>query len=57
MKNGNYIKGIPATENFRGYRMHVAYLEPGVRKLDIWPIIVTNFGHKKGEIYEGFYGG
>ena len=62
MKNGNYIKGIPATENSRGYKMHVAYLQPGIKELEIfdyviWPTIVTSFGHKKGEIYEGFYGG
>ena len=57
MKNGSCIRGISATENSRGYRMHVAYLEPGVRKLDIQPTIIASFGHKKGEIYEGFYGG
>ena len=57
MKNGSYIRGIPATENSRGHRIHVAYLEPGVRKLDIQPTIIASFGHKKGEIYEGFYGG
>lgn len=62
MKNGNYIKGIPATGNSRGYRMDVAYLEPGIRESEIfdyviWPTIIASFGYKKGQIYEGFYGG
>ena len=66
MKNGSYIKGIPATDNSRGHKMHVAYLEPGIRDSDIFdyviqPTVVTfdfrDNRYKKGEIYEGFYGG
>ena len=62
MKNGNYIIGIPAIENSLGNRMNIAYLEPGVRELEIFdyviqPTIIASFGYKKGEIYEGFYGG
>ena len=62
MKNGNLIKGIPATEKSLGDRINMAYLEPGVKELEIfdyviWPTIIASFGYKKGEIYEGFYGG
>ena len=69
MKNGSYIKGIPATDNSRGYKMHVAYLEPGIRESKIFdyviqPTVVTydftfekGSRYKRGEIYEGFYGG
>lgn len=69
MKNGNYIRGISAKESSRGHKSDVAYLEPGIRDLDIFdyviqPTVVTydyfNFErdrYKKGEIYEGFYGG
>lgn len=68
MKNGNYIRGIFAKESSRAHKSDVAYLEPGIRDLDIFnyviqPTVVTydfNFErgrYKKGEIYEGFYGG
>lgn len=69
MKNGNLIRGIPATDNSRGYKMHVAYLEPGIRESKIFdyviqPTVVTydftfekGSRYKRGEIYEGFYGG
>lgn len=69
MKNGNYIKGIPATDNSRGYKMHVAYLQSGIRDSDIFnyviqPTVVTQdftfergYRYKRGQIYEGFYGG
>lgn len=68
MKNGNYIKGIPVTENSRGYKMGVAYLEPGIRESKMFdyviqPTVVTydfrdnRYYSKRGEIYEGFYRG
>ena len=40
MKNGSYIRGIPATENSRGDRMNIAYLEPGVRELEIFDYVI-----------------
>lgn len=40
MKNGNLIKGIPATDNSRGHKMHVAYLEPGIRDSDIFYYVI-----------------
>jgi hypothetical protein len=40
MKNGSYIKGIPATENSWGHKMHVAYLEPGIRDSDIFNYVI-----------------
>ncbi len=67
MKNGNFIKGVPATENSRGHKMDVAYLEPGIRESKIFdyviqPTVVTQdftfergYRYKRGEIYEGFY--
>ena len=68
MKNGSLIKGIPATDNSRGYKMHVAYLEPGLRDSDIFYYVIqftvvtydfrdNRYYNKRGEIYEGFYGG
>lgn len=69
MKNGNYIRGISARESSRGHKTDVAYLEPGIKDLDIFnyviqPTVVTydftferGSRYKKGEIYEGFYGG
>lgn len=69
MKNGNLIKGIPATDNSRGNKMHVAYLEPGLRDSDIFYYVIQftvvtindtferGNRYKRGEIYEGFYGG
>lgn len=40
MKNGSLIKGISATDNSRGHKMHVAYLEPGIRDLDIFDYVI-----------------
>ena len=40
MKNGNYIKGIPAIKNSLGDRMNIAYLEPGVRELEIFDYVI-----------------
>lgn len=66
MKNGNLIKGISATGNSRGHKMDVAYLEPGIRESDVFyyiiQFVVVTYDleknkYKKGEIYEGFYGG
>lgn len=69
MKNGNLIKGIPASENSRGHKMHVAYLEPGIRDSDIFYYVIQftivtiddtferGYRYKRGQIYEGFYGG
>lgn len=65
MKNGNCISGIPASEKSRGYKIHVAYLEPGIRNLDIFydviqfAVVTIEKGsrYKRGEIYEGFYEG
>lgn len=69
MKNGNLIKGIPATDNSRGHKMHVAYLEPGLRDSDIFYYVIQftvvtidntferGSRYKRGQIYEGFYGG
>lgn len=69
MKNHNYIKGIPASDNSRGHKMHVAYLEPGIKESKIFndtiyfSVVTQDFTfergnrYKVGEIYEGFYGG
>lgn len=68
MKNGNLIKGIPATDNSRGHKMDVAYLEPRIRDSDIFYYVIQftvvtiddtferGYRYKRGQIYEGFYG-
>ena len=52
MKNGNYIKGIPASEKSRGHKVHISYLEPGIKGSEFFEygilpaIFISN--HKKG---------
>jgi len=40
MKNGNYIRGISANESSRVHKSDVAYLEPGIRDLDIFDYVI-----------------
>ena len=58
MKNHNYIKGIPSSENSRGYKMHVAYLEPGIKESKIFDdtiqfaVVTYDFIFERGNRYK-----
>lgn len=58
MKNHNYIKGIPATDNSRGHKMHVAYLEPGIKDSKIFndmiyfTVVTYDFTFERGNRYK-----
>lgn len=58
LKNGSYVKSVFLTDNSRGHRMDVIYLDPKIEDKIFYNVVIPLvIKYDKNNIYRGFYEG